>query len=396
MSSEMLHLEWDHFRENLTRSIENFKETDFSDVILACQDRQVGEHKCVFLDMYVVTQVMSHKLVLAASSPLFHEMLVKHPHSQPLIFLKGVEYLDLKALLSFMYSGEVELEQGRLDSFLQLGQEFQVKGLTKEEAMPQRLTSISNILEDSDVKWSAKKKRKGITGFPDNFKVDRPLRSPGHQKDPDCQEMHAMQMRNRSISSSSTLSSSQDAGANSSVAASKKNQEPSEENSCPVICTQGTLLQVLKGLSESKQRVEPASSGVGCGGSSLNASSLRDKEVGFPELSCSEDKSEGEHGSGIDTPQEQCYPGNFPDFVEESKDVNESKTTFRCKLCKKTKLHRTGLIEHIESAHFPGTFVHTCKFCDKTLKTKSTLNSHLHSCKNRFFQVSNNNSKHKS
>ena len=42
----MLHLEWDHFRDNLIRSIENFKETDFSDVILACQDGQVGEKMC--------------------------------------------------------------------------------------------------------------------------------------------------------------------------------------------------------------------------------------------------------------------------------------------------------------------------------------------------------------
>jgi len=393
----MLHLEWDHFRENMIRSIESFRETDFSDVILACQDRQV----------------MSHKLVLAASSPLFHEMLVKHPHPQPLLFLKGVEFLDLKALLSFMYSGEVELEQGRLDSFLQLGQELQVKGLTKEEAKPQRLTSISR--ENLDTMWAVNKNRKvkGITWFPDNFKVNEPLRSPGNQKNPDLQEMHTkqdpkMQMRNQSISSSSTLSSSESAGTNSPVAASKKNHELSEENNCPVICTQGTLQQVLKGLSESKQRVESArahptlmtkpDSDVGCV-SGLNASSPCDKEVRLPE-SCSEELSEGENSSGrqfkgIDT-QEQCYPGNFPEFVEEFKDVNKSKITFRCKICMKMKLHRTGLIEHIESAHFPGTFIHTCKFCDKTVQTKSSLNSHLHSCKNRFFQVNNNNNKHKS
>ena len=109
----------------------------------------------------------SHKLVLGASSPLFHEMLVKHPHPQPLLFLRGVKYLDLKALMSFMYSGEVELEQGRLDSFLQVGQELKVKGLTKEEAMPQRLSSSSGLLEDTDIKWSANEKHKvkGITWF---------------------------------------------------------------------------------------------------------------------------------------------------------------------------------------------------------------------------------------
>jgi len=399
MSSEMYHLEWDHFRENLISSIENFKEKDFTDVILACEDRQV----------------MSHKLVLAASSPLFHEMLVKHPHPQPLLFLKGVEYSDLKALLSFVYSGEVELEQARLDSFLQLGQELQVKGLTKEETLPQTLTSISTIQEDSDIKWSVSKKQKvkGITWFPENFKVNRSPRLPEHEIGSDCQEMFVMQgskmqMGRQSTSSTSTLSSCEDSGTYSSMVTSEKTLEP-EENPCPNICTHGTLQQVLKGLSKSKQRpiqagIPPRSlakiengnfglDSVSSDGSLQpgNDQSLNDTKVKFY---CSENLSEGENSNmqlkSIHAP-EQCYPGNFPDFVEESKDVDKNKSTFRCKLCKEKKLHRSGLLQHIESVHFPGTFVHSCKFCDKTVKTKSALNSHLHSCKNRFFQVNNNN-----
>ena len=248
--------------------------------------------------------------------------------------------------------------------------------------------------------------------------MNRAQRSPGHQKDSDCQNSHAMQgtkVQNQSTSFSSNLSSSKDVGKYSTVFASKKNHEPSQKTPCPVICTQGTLQQVLKGLSENKQRDEPAitpptlfnktengnchDSGVG-NHSSLNASGLNDEEARFPVLLCNEDLSEGENGKGtqfksIHVP-EQCYPGNFPEFVEEFKDVGESKTTFRCKVCKKTKPDRSGLIQHIESAHFPGTFVHTCKFCDKAVKTKSALNSHLHSCKNRFFQVNNNNNKHAS
>jgi len=402
MSSEMFHLEWDHFRENLISSIENFKEKDFTDVILACEDRQV----------------MSHKLVLAASSPLFHEMLVKHPHPQPLLFLKGVKYLDLKALLCFMYSGEVELEQARLDSFLQLGQELQVKGLTKEETIPQSLTSISAIREDSDIKWSVNKKQKvkGITWFPENFQVNRMPRLPEYRKGSDCQEMFVMQgsktqMGHQSTSSSSTLSSCNDSGTYSSMVTSKKTPEP-EGESCPNICTQGTLQQVLKGLSKSKQRLVPADTpsnssseaehgnwGLDCVSSDgslqpRNVQSLNDEKVRFPEFYCSENLSDGENSNmqikSIHAP-EQCYPGNFPDYVEESKDVDKNKSTFRCKLCKKTKFHRSGLVEHIESVHFPGTFIHSCKFCDKTVKTKSALNSHLHSCKNRFFQVNNNN-----
>jgi len=395
MSSEMFHLEWDYFRKNLISSIENFKEKDFTDVILACEDRQV----------------MSHKLVLAASSPLFHEMLVKHPHPQPLLFLKGVEYSDLKALLSFVYSGEVELEQARLDSFLQLGQELQVKGLTKEETLPQILTSISTIREDSDIKWSVSKKQKvkGITWFPENFKVNRSPRLPEHEIGSDCQEMFVMQgskmqMGRQSTSSTSTLSSCEDSGTYSSMVTSKETLEL-EGKSCPNICTQGTLQQVLEGLSKSKQRLVPddtpssSSSKADCASSDgslqpQNVQSLNDEKVSFPEFYCSENLSEGENSNMQfkSTPApEQCYPGNFPDFVEESKDVDKNKSTFRCKLCKEKKLHRSGLLQHIESVHFPGTFVHSCKFCDKTVKTKSALNSHLHSCKNRFFQVNNNN-----
>ena len=41
MSSEMLLLEWDNFRDNLVNSIADFKEKHFADVILACEDRQV-------------------------------------------------------------------------------------------------------------------------------------------------------------------------------------------------------------------------------------------------------------------------------------------------------------------------------------------------------------------
>ena len=76
-------------------------------------------------------QVKSHKLLIAASSPIFHDLLAKNPHPYPLIYLKGTSLQDLQALLSFAYYGKVELEQERLESFLKAAEEFQVKGLTK-------------------------------------------------------------------------------------------------------------------------------------------------------------------------------------------------------------------------------------------------------------------------
>ena len=98
-------------------------------------------------------QVKSHKLVIASSSPIFHDLLAKNPHPYPLIYLKGTSLQDLQALLSFAYYGKVELEQERLESFLKAAEEFQVKGLTKgKEGDPlhQMHSDTSQIEEDND------------------------------------------------------------------------------------------------------------------------------------------------------------------------------------------------------------------------------------------------------
>ena len=67
--SEKLCLKWNDFQDNIKSAFGNLREdTDFADVTLACEDGQ---------------QVEAHKVILAASSPLFQILLKrnKHPHS---------------------------------------------------------------------------------------------------------------------------------------------------------------------------------------------------------------------------------------------------------------------------------------------------------------------------
>jgi hypothetical protein len=45
--------------------------------------------------------------------------------------LKGVKYLDLVAVLNFMYHGEVNVAQEELNSFLAVAEDLRVKGLTQ-------------------------------------------------------------------------------------------------------------------------------------------------------------------------------------------------------------------------------------------------------------------------
>ena len=100
-SSGKFCLRWNDFERNISSAFYDFKEEkDFADVTLACADGQVE----------------SHKVILAASSPFFKRILKKNPHSQSLIYLKGIKSSDVEDVLKFMYQGEVSMKVTSMSS----------------------------------------------------------------------------------------------------------------------------------------------------------------------------------------------------------------------------------------------------------------------------------------
>ena len=117
--SEKLLLKWNDFQENVNTSFVNLKEDkEFADVTLVCEDDQ---------------QVEAHKVILAASSPFFENILKKNRHPHPLIYMKGTKIEDLLAILDFLYCGEANVFQEHLDSFLVMAEELKLKGLTAQK-----------------------------------------------------------------------------------------------------------------------------------------------------------------------------------------------------------------------------------------------------------------------
>lgn len=57
-------------------------------------------------------------------------MLQENPCRHPVIILKDVLADDIVSLLSYMYQGEVFIEESKLSSFLHTAALLQVKGLT--------------------------------------------------------------------------------------------------------------------------------------------------------------------------------------------------------------------------------------------------------------------------
>ena len=111
-SSEKFCLRWNDFESNVSSAFRDIREEkDFFDVTLACDDD---------------SQIQAHKVIIAACSPFFRNILRKNSHPSPLLYLKGVKYKELVSVLNFMYMGEVNVAQDDLNSFLAVAEELKV------------------------------------------------------------------------------------------------------------------------------------------------------------------------------------------------------------------------------------------------------------------------------
>ena len=129
-SSEKFCLRWNDFEANISSAFCDLKnEKDFSDVTLACADGQIE----------------AHKVILAASSNFFKRILKKNPHKHPLIYLKGIKSSEVEGVLNFIYHGEVGVEETELNSFLQVAEELEVKGLVQDQQGKRHHESFSSM-----------------------------------------------------------------------------------------------------------------------------------------------------------------------------------------------------------------------------------------------------------
>ena len=123
-TTEKFCLKWNDFQKNINSTFGSLREdTEFADVTLACENGK---------------QVEAHKVILAASSPFFQNLLKTNKHSHPMIYMRGLKSEDLLAILDFLYHGEANIYQENLDSFLAIAEELKLKGLSggTEEIKP--------------------------------------------------------------------------------------------------------------------------------------------------------------------------------------------------------------------------------------------------------------------
>ncbi|MCL4162389.1 UNVERIFIED_CONTAM: hypothetical protein GTU68_015487, partial [Idotea baltica] len=111
-------LRWNNHQTNLLSSFDSLlRQEAFTDVTLACEDG---------------VTLNAHRLVLAACSSYFSNLFSStSPIQHPIVVLKDVRASEMKALLHYMYRGEVNVEQSQLKELLKVAEGLRVKGLVE-------------------------------------------------------------------------------------------------------------------------------------------------------------------------------------------------------------------------------------------------------------------------
>ncbi|CAB3370337.1 Hypothetical predicted protein [Cloeon dipterum] len=116
-ASQQYCLRWNNHYNNMMNIFGNLYESElFADCSLACEGQII---KC-------------HRVVLAACSTYFLAMLQDITDGHPVIVLNDILCADMRALMDYMYRGEVNVGQEQLASLLKAAEVLKIKGLVEE------------------------------------------------------------------------------------------------------------------------------------------------------------------------------------------------------------------------------------------------------------------------
>ena len=162
MMAEKYFLKWNDFQVNVSSSFKVLRQQkDFFDVTLVGDDER---------------HISAHKIILSSSSDFFKNILRKLSHSNPLIYLTGVNSSELEHVLDYIYEGEVQLFQDNLDNFLNVAQKLKIKGLIggNEENNEEKIRyEEEEIKASSDGgEWQTESIDSGHENLPDHPKTN--------------------------------------------------------------------------------------------------------------------------------------------------------------------------------------------------------------------------------
>ena len=113
--SEKFSLKWNDYLSNWNKALNQLrKDTDFADVTLITDDK---------------VKFSAHRILLSSCSKLFKFILKENVQANSLLYLSGINSINLGFILDYIYHGEVNIYQEQLEMFLESAQKLEIEGL---------------------------------------------------------------------------------------------------------------------------------------------------------------------------------------------------------------------------------------------------------------------------
>jgi len=119
MTEKMSTYSWSNHLEK-TKEIwgELYKSNIYTDVTLVCNDKK---------------EIKAHRIILNACSPVLGKILDQNSTSHPWIYLRGIDYEDMKAIMTFLYLGEASIHQEKVNEFFEIAEDLEIAAITNSQ-----------------------------------------------------------------------------------------------------------------------------------------------------------------------------------------------------------------------------------------------------------------------
>lgn len=337
MDNQKFCLTWKDYNSNFSKEFGEFrKHEDFFDVTLACEENTIT----------------AHKIVLSAASDFFKNILRKHKHEHPLIYLTEVKISDLQSILDFIYTGETEVAERDLESLLATATRFKVKGLTDGAGGSEVLSSVpAGLTTALPVGAEAVKRKLKTTDLIIEDKRPKILTP-------------ALKTTITPVYTTATAGTVNvtETGALAIVKSEHVAAAGDSDPSLPVraVRTSAEPIDISSFLSPEEQQQFESEAVAVAGSFPKTVSNVIDTSG----ISVSQDYLNNK--TELDR---QCN-----ELMVSSYDSSVGKTVWQCAQCHYSSKLRYTVKEHVET-HISG-FSHQCPLCDKTCNTRNALRVH--------------------
>jgi len=343
---------------NLSESFKELRESsEFFDVSLGCSLKGGGARI-----------LRAHQMILVSYSTVFRDMLRENQNKKdPMIFLKGISFLELGSILDFMYNGEVNISQPNLNSFLAVAEELQIKGLQLnqkdketikrpravdpdiENAKRQRaMDEIDNIKRQRAMEEFENIKRpKTLSKDPFDFKMDTSDRESSVKRPtPSFDDLDSF-VNNSSYDSASKYETVEKYMNHDEFDAEKFLKKEKEYDPDKIMKKKEKKEKMKKELENHLKKEIPddpiSTASAAAQARQSSQSHIREETVEEPASAEDSKRGRGETQENVD------------EFIENTAttimDKNEKKVQMsRCKICKK-EIRRNGIKKHIRGVH---------------------------------------------